>query len=151
VVERSVTPSYRESQLREMKLRESPLWVTLREANTLTARAYRRGSRDSFFVFFTDDVVLLRPVFGAVNLFAGVGESLWGIAMLPLDRGRTLLFGLEGTLVSLPELAFQNIRKGSNDWLPRGEIAPAGAKNRDYERVRVRAGGSGGWRYAWLR
>jgi hypothetical protein len=36
---------------------------------------------------------------------------------LPVDRGRTLAAGMKGAFVSLPELAFVNIRKGSNDWI----------------------------------
>jgi hypothetical protein len=129
VVDRRVTPSYREARIHAMKQRESPVLVSLREASTLTARSYQRGHRDSFFVFFTDDVILLRPPLGAVNLVAAVAESLWGLAMLPLDRGRTVLSGLEGALVSLPELVFQNIRKGSNDWVPRAAQLPPVTSN----------------------
>ncbi len=117
VVDKRVIPSYREIQLAEMRSEESPVWVALRESNTLTARSYRRGVQDSYFVFFTDDTPWLRPLFGAVNLTAAVFESLWGLVRLPVDRGETFVSGLEGALVSLPELAFWNIRKGSNDWV----------------------------------
>lgn len=120
VVDRRVLPSFREMRLSQMRQDESDLWVALRESNTWTARSYRRGQHDSYFVFFTDQgggAVLLRPVLGAVNLVAATCESLWGLVRLPVDRGDTLLSGLEGALVSLPELAFWNIRKGSNDWV----------------------------------
>ena len=117
VVGQRVVPSYRELRLAEMRREESAFWVALRESNTLTARSYRRGHQDSYFVFFTDDTLLLRPLFGAVNLVAASFESLWGLLRLPLDRGDTLSSGLEGALMSLPELVFWNIRKGTNDWV----------------------------------
>lgn len=110
--------SYRQARLREMRETEDPVWLALRESNTLSATSYRRRSADSFFLFFTDETVWLRPVLGAFNLVAGLGESLVGLVTAPVDRGRTLTRGLRGTFVSLPELAFWNIRKGSNDWIP---------------------------------
>ncbi len=126
VVEQRVLPSFREMQLAEMRRHESPAWVALRESNTLTARSYQRGYRDSAFLFFTDDRVWLRPVLGVANLTTAVLESLWGVVKLPADRGETLRAGLTGTLVSLPELAFFNIRKGSNDWvMPSGSLVEA--------------------------
>jgi hypothetical protein len=117
VVEHHVVPSYREIRLKQMRQQEGAFWVALRESNTLTARSYRRAYRDSYFVFFTDDTLLLRPIFGAVNLVAATFETLWGLVRLPVDRGDTLTSGLTGALVSLPELAFWNIRKGSNNWV----------------------------------
>ncbi len=117
VVEKRVLPSYREIRLAQMRDRESAWWVAIRESNTLTARSYRRGHQDSFFLFFTDDAFALRPLFGVLNLTVALGESLWGLVRLPVDGGDTLVSGLEGALVSLPELAFGNIRKGSNDWV----------------------------------
>jgi hypothetical protein len=117
VVLRREVPSWRALQLQEMRQRENPLWVALRESNTLTARSYRRGVRDSFFLFFTEDAALLRPLLGAFNLTAALGESAWGLPLAIVDDGDTLRSGLRGALTSLPELAFGNIRKGSNDWV----------------------------------
>ena len=45
---------------------------------------------------------------------------------LPFDRGRALRSGLTGVLFSLPELLFQNIRKGYNEYVPPGERPPPG-------------------------
>jgi hypothetical protein len=117
VLARYTLSSYRHARLREMRERESPLWLALRESNTLSARTYQRGENDSFFIFFTEDPVWLRPLLGAVNLVAALGESVWGLVKLPVDGGQTLVSGLKGTAVSLPELVFANIRKGSNDWV----------------------------------
>lgn len=118
VVARETIWSYRQARLREMRKTEHPVWIALRESNPLSATSYRRRSADSFFLFFTDETVLLRPLFGAFNLVAGLGESIVGLVTAPVDRGRMLTRGLRGTFVSLPELAFWNIRKGSNDWIP---------------------------------
>jgi hypothetical protein len=54
-----------------------------------------------------------------VNLVAALGQSILGIVTAPVDHGYNLQRGLRGTFVSLPELAFANIRKGSNDWIPK--------------------------------
>ncbi len=121
--------SYRKLRLREMKEREGAIRVAFRESNTLTAKSYRRHQEDSFFVFFTDGTPLLRPLFGAINLVAGLGETVAGLLTAPLDRGARLTRGLRGSFVSLPELLFMNIRKGTNDWIP--------AEHRDLESVVV--------------
>lgn len=109
-------PSYRRARLAEMYARENPVRVYLRETNTLTSSVYRRNPADSFFLFFTDDAVLPRPLFGALNLLAGLGQGLVGLVSWPLDAGRALRAGARGALFSLPELAFVNIRKGSLEY-----------------------------------
>jgi hypothetical protein len=111
-------PSLRRARLARMRVAEGGLRVALRESSPLTARAGRRGSRDSFFLFYTDHVFWPRPLLGALNLAAGAGEAAFGLLRAPLDGGRTLVRGLHGALMSLPELAFVNLRKGTNDWVP---------------------------------
>jgi hypothetical protein len=118
VTETAELPSYRREQLEHLYARENRLRVWLREANTLTATAYRPSADDSVFVFFTDDALLPRPLLGAVNLAAGLGASLIGLARLPADGGDTLRAGAAGVLFSLPELLFVNIRKGSYAEVP---------------------------------
>ena len=118
VVARQTIPSYRERRLAEMRREESRLRVALRESNPFTSKTYVRNPADSFFVFFTDDAPLLRPVLGAVNLTAALGQTTLGLVRAPFDRGAWLVDGLRGTFVSLVELAFANIRKGSNEWIP---------------------------------
>jgi hypothetical protein len=119
VVQRTTLPSYRRARLDEMYARERALRVRLRESNVFTSTVYRRNAEDSLFVFFTDDVVALRPVFGVVNLAAGLGAVAAGLPLLPLDRGHVLWAGARGALFSLPELAFVSLRKGSFDHVPR--------------------------------
>ncbi len=118
VITREIIPSYRERRIQTMRSHESSFRVALRESNTFTATTYERSPADSFFVFFTEDRPLLRPILGAVNLVAALGQSVLGIITAPVDRGHNLQRGLRGAFVSLPELAFANIRKGSNDWIP---------------------------------
>jgi hypothetical protein len=85
----------------------------LRETNTLTTTIYRPNPADSVFLFFTDDVVAPRPLFGLANLAVGLGAGVAGLATLPVDRGALLKAGAWGAIWSLPELLFVNIRKGS--------------------------------------
>jgi hypothetical protein len=120
VTERFELASYRHARVEEMYRRENPVTVFLRESNTLTSAIYRRNADDSIFVFFTDDAVVARPLFGAVNLAVGIAASAVGLVVLPADGGATLWAGLKGALFSLPELFFQNIRKGSFEHVRRG-------------------------------
>jgi hypothetical protein len=115
VAERLRLASYRDRQLAGMRQDENALWVFLRESNVVTSKLYRAQPRDSIFLFFTDDLVAPRPLFGAVNLVTGLAASAVGLAMLPVDGGEMLWAGLRGALFSLPELVFHNIRKGSFD------------------------------------
>jgi len=93
-------------------------WAALREATTLSSSVYRRSDRDSYFVFFTDGRSATRPLLGLANLTAALGMSVVGAVQAPFDRGHNLKAGLKGALFSLPELGFQNIRKGTSTWLP---------------------------------
>ncbi|HKA61154.1 MAG TPA: hypothetical protein VKH83_01955, partial [Methylomirabilota bacterium] len=115
VSEQQRVPSYRGRRLATMRQEENPLWVFLRESNVVTSTVYRPQPRDSIFLFFTDDLVPARPLFGALNLVTGLAASAAGLAMLPVDGGEMLWAGLRGALFSLPELVFQNIRKGTFD------------------------------------
>lgn len=110
-------PSYRQAMLARLRERDGELRVALRESNTLTARSYRRNSRDSFFLLFADGPLPLRPLAGIVNLAAGVARTATGLLTLPFDQGRGLLSGAEGALLSLPEITFVDIRKGTNPFV----------------------------------
>ena len=88
-----------------------------RECNTLTSTLYHGAEGDTPFLFFTDDVIWIRPVYGAINGAYGLIAAALGIFTLPLDGGDLSLAGLKGTLYSLPELFFFNIRKGSFNYV----------------------------------
>jgi len=122
VVASETTPSYRRARVDALARTGNPLAVRLRESNVLTSTVYRPSRDDSTFLFFTDDVLLLRPVLGAANLGVGVGASLLGLAQAPIDRGSALEAGLRGVLWSLPELVFVNVRKGSYDHVARDSL-----------------------------
>ena len=111
-------PSLRMTQMAAMYARENRARVYLRESNTLTSSVYRANPRDSFFLFFTDDVVLPRPLYGALNLVAGLGQAVLGLLRLPFEGPDEVVAGAKGAFFSLPELFFVNLRKGSLDYGP---------------------------------
>ena len=85
----------------------------IKEISTLSSEYYRFNQEDSIFIFFTDDEIALRPIFGFVNLMAGIGELGYGALISPFDRGERVVKGLQGIFFSGPELIFFNIRKGT--------------------------------------
>jgi hypothetical protein len=125
VTDSQLLPSYRGLQLE--KLANQPL-QSLQEISTLTSSSYSFNADDAWFLFFTDDMVLLRPVLGAVNMATAITQSLFGLFSLPFDNGENLHAGAVGLLMSTPELLFINIRKGSYPYLPRtvvvSEVSP---------------------------
>jgi len=118
VTERIRLPSYRHYWLDRILRDDDSMATRLRESNTVTSRLHQRGTSD-VFLFFTDDVPMLRPVLGVTNILVGTGAAAAGLMTLPFDRGELAVGGLRGVLFSLPELAFVNIRKGSNAVVPR--------------------------------
>lgn len=128
VVERTMEPAYRRARLEEAAAREGRLRAWLRESNVLTSTIYHRNPDDSFFVFFTDDVVVPRPLFGSVNAVAALGASALGIVFAPFDGGHTFLSGVRGFVFSLPELVFVNLRKGTFDYVA-GDGGPGARAN----------------------
>lgn len=113
VVKTSELPAYRQQELTKMYNREVDSWVYARESNLFSSSLYTHNPDDAWFVFFTDDTVLLRPLFGAVNVLAASSQSVYGLLSSPFDEGREIKIGFRGVLASLPELVFFNIRKGS--------------------------------------
>ncbi|MEC4747285.1 hypothetical protein [Methylomicrobium sp. Wu6] len=115
--------SYRGLELAKLKARQNNLIAALRESNVVSSHLYRYNPDDALFVFFTDDNVLLRPLFGAVNTAAGIGQSIYGLFSWPLDSGKNLRSGATGILMSLPELFFFNMRKGSYKYLSFNQLS----------------------------
>ncbi len=113
-----ILPGFRKRMLARLKQRDSrPALLYLRECNTLTSTIYHPLVDDTPFVFFTDDVILPRPLYGVGNAVYGLLSTAFGIFTLPFDKGRRSLKGLQGTIYSLPEIFFFNIRKGSFDYV----------------------------------
>jgi hypothetical protein len=54
-----------------------------------------------------------RPLYGAVNVAAGIAETMMGVARIPWDGGHGLWTAMKGVAASMPKLAFVNVRKGS--------------------------------------
>lgn len=106
--------SRRRKGLETLYAKELDTVVYLRESNVLSSTLYRVRPRDTYFLLFTDDVLLPRPIYGLVNFTYGLGHTILGLGVLPLGTER-LEAGAKGMLFSLPELIFFNIRKGSFD------------------------------------
>jgi len=113
VVETREIPSWRRARLQEAYRRENPLLVSLAESNVLSSSLYRWHNGDAAFLFFSEDRPWLGPVTGTINAAVGLGQSLAGLVSFPWDHGHSLRQGAKGFLISLPELFFFNIRKGS--------------------------------------
>ncbi len=111
VSKEEIIPSLRAMILKKDSSKD--LLISMKELSTLTSGYYKFNREDSFFIFFTDDVILPRPIFGLVNLFAGIGEFSLGICISPFDKGDRLVKGLQGIFFSGPELLFFNVRKGT--------------------------------------
>jgi len=108
-----VFASFRAQQLDKMYAKENNLRVYLREFNTLSAQDYKFNELDAPFLFFTHDQVWPRPLFGTLNIITAASMVVYGSFTWPFDTGGNLKKGAMGILMSLPELAFFNIRKGS--------------------------------------
>lgn len=110
-------PSYREQAIERLYQTDARLWVDLKESNVLTSSIYHWHGDDAAFLFFTQDTIWPRPVLGSLNLSVALGQAVYGLLALPWDSGQQLQKGLKGLAVSLPELFFFNIRKGSFPYL----------------------------------
>ena len=117
VTSNAVLNAYRGQQLEKLYAKNNGLMVALRESNIFSSTVYTYNPDDAFFVFFTDDSLALRPVFGLFNTAAGLGQSLFGFLSWPFDSGKNIKAGTTGILMSLPELLFFNMRKGSYKYL----------------------------------
>jgi len=110
-------PSHRARELARIE-RESPGALTrFRESTALGSTIYSPRRSDGAFLLFTDDVFWRRPLYGIANLVWAAGYGVYGLAALPFDRGERVSAGVSGAFWSLPELAFENVRKGSFEWI----------------------------------
>jgi hypothetical protein len=107
-----ILPSYRKRQLDRLYKLEG-VWALLKESNTLTSTIYFPWEGDSSFLFFTDDIVLTRPILGVGNAMFAAMNMIGGIVWIPIDNGSWFKKSARGIVFSLPELVFFNIRKGT--------------------------------------
>ncbi len=107
-----VFPSYRRRQ-KDRIYEEQGLWTLIKESNTLSSDIYYPWDEDTTFLFFTDDVVYTRPLYGVGNTVYAAANMVGGVVLAPIDEGSLLKRSMRGFVFSLPELAFFNIRKGT--------------------------------------
>ena len=124
VHEERVLPSRRLRRVAVLYEEDDLLSTWLRESNTVTSTLYAARVEDTPFLFFTDNAFLLRPVLGITNFCWAAVSSLTGILTLPLDGGKRIHQGLRGMFYSLPELAFNNIRKGTYGFAATAAVGP---------------------------
>jgi hypothetical protein len=110
-------PSYRVSSLAVLTERDPRIWTRARESIAPLSQLYTPRWRDGAFLLFTDDVFWRRPLYGTANLAYGLGYAAMGLVSSPVDGGARARAGLTGALWSLPELGFQNVRKGTFEFV----------------------------------
>lgn len=112
-------PSYRLA-----KKRETPPGILsgLKEDITFLSSTYKKNPFDHSFVFFTDDTIALRPIYGLTNITWGIANTGMGIFYLPWDKGKRVQQGAESVFFSLPEIFFFNIRKGFFPYVTREDL-----------------------------
>ncbi len=111
--------SYRLAKKKEANL---GFFSNIKEDMTFFSSTYKKSSFDPSFVFFTDDTIALRPIYGLTNITWGIGNTGIGILYLPWDRGKRLKQAAEGVFFSLPEIFFFNIRKGFFPYVTREDL-----------------------------
>lgn len=114
--------SYRRLKIKEMMKTENSAKVFLRESNIFTSSIYKRNPDDSLFIFFTDENIFPRPIFGVFNFIAGFAETIYGIVLLPFDKGERFIKGMQGMFFSIPEIFFFNIRKGTFTYVDKTDL-----------------------------
>ena len=103
-------PSFRNELLKQKNISR------LKEISTLTSDAYYFNANDSFFLFFTEDQLLLRPVLGIVNTFSSLGKISFDLVVLPYDYYKdniNISKEFRGLFFSFSEVIFVSIRKGT--------------------------------------
>lgn len=111
--EQTTLLSYRRQKLSELLKKDPSFKNSFRESFTFSSTIYKPNREDHFFPLFTDDVFWLRPVYGTVNLGAGLGATTIGIFTSPFDKGERFQKGFQSLFFSFPEFVFFNIRKGT--------------------------------------
>jgi hypothetical protein len=117
VTRQDILVSRRLRMLDMLFARENDMLIWLRESNTLSSTLYNPRMQDSAFLFFTDNVFVMRPFLGLANLAWASLYGVSGLFTLPKDGGERIRQGVRGVFYSLPEVLFSNIRKGTYDFV----------------------------------
>jgi len=124
VTDEQILLSRRLKMLKMLFRRENDMFVWLREANVFSSTLYSPRLNDSTFLFFTDDVSVMRPLLGLANIAWAALNGAAGLLTLPVDGGERIQQGGRGIFYSLPELVFHNIRKGTYGFGNSQPVAP---------------------------
>ncbi|GIX40703.1 MAG: hypothetical protein KatS3mg129_0436 [Leptospiraceae bacterium] len=103
-------PSFRNELFLKNKLKP------LKEISTITSKIYYFNQNDSFFLFFTERHIIIRPIFGFVNLLSSLGKTSYEILRLPYsiyENNISISKEVRGLFFSFTEIFFISIRKGT--------------------------------------
>lgn len=114
--------SYRRQKLSELLQKDPSFKNVFKESFTFSSSIYKPNREDHFFPLFTDDVFWVRPIYGTVNLTAGLGATTIGVFTSPFDKGERFQKGFQSLFFSFPEFVFFNIRKGTFPAVPMREM-----------------------------
>ncbi|MFN3604082.1 MAG: hypothetical protein ACK4UJ_05165 [Leptonema sp. (in: bacteria)] len=116
--------SFRNELLEELRKEKKN---TIKEISTITSDFYSFNSNDSFFIFFTEDSLVVRPVLGLINFTGSLTYFIVDLIKQPYDIFKkedhkfykVLSINLSGIFFSMTEILFFSIRKGTffpNQW-----------------------------------
>ncbi|TGL12603.1 hypothetical protein EHQ50_12505 [Leptospira meyeri] len=114
-----VYPSYRNLKRKQLSQFSEKYF---QDRFVLTSKIYKTNPIDHSFLFFTEETIWDRPIFGLVNTVWGIGYTAVGVITAPFDKGNRFSKGTETVFYSLPELVFFNIRKGHFPFITAKEI-----------------------------
>lgn len=111
--------------------KENSTLVFWRENFLPTSSLYNHDRPFPGYVFFTDETIWLRPLFGVVNLTSGLSKTLYELPFTPIQGSSDFQTGLKAMLFSFPELVFFNIRKGYFYHIPKSQEEELRGKDDD--------------------
>lgn len=107
--------SFRNDYLNWLKRQKNvnSLNVINSESSTISSYIYSFNRRDSAFLFFTEDQLILKPVLGLANLGVASIQIMVGLFYFPIDHGHNFSNGVRGFSYSITEIGGLSIRKGT--------------------------------------
>ncbi len=93
---------------------------SLKEITTISSEFYHYHPNDSFFIFFTENQIYLRPIFGMLNFIGSISYVWFDFIKQPYDFFirkneffQSTKIELRGVFFSFTEIFFVSIRKGT--------------------------------------